>query len=893
MRDAFTDETTLPLRAKEFENSSCPSPSTIGSDEDILGFELDEQTFLNKEDWKNFNRCLALLDEEKNEPSKYAKIFSMGDKKYEFRLGEVHNDDLSLFSSVLCGADRVDFISPAHLHEIVCSWLNELHETNQECTNKENLKGFDERRFRVLARLYPKCLFCVICPISINQQITSIIIYKYVNDIMSYNRCVFILCNISTGQCQPLYLYNNQNGEEEKSKFRYDDSVMRDLLREFVSKQWNYTDELKYEHTELDEVGISDQNQTDTSDICRLLGTNFTPEIENISGMKTFMFAIHIRLFHHKVETNSQVSNDGYSEQIQSNVNQADINFLPENPLLKYKESHQFVQEKVPGDGHCLFYSLCLVLPNLTKSDYKQLRRMVANYIRQSEIIDNETWSSYTHLTREKYCYEIEHTNKFGDEMEVRACSWIYKIVIRVVTVVRSDYKVTSVHITEFPDDDELSFDKCVYIILDGEHYEPLYVTSIDRQDEAVRTFEYHDRSAFDLLKNFIQQKFHYFGKVEVHNRLKQLLDPERHSESVNDHFDVSKLAKIDGAGIASNKRKLLDEQGTPMISTKKTSSIPTACQGKDVYSRVYLHPTPASDQNLSSDIINDQSNIIKNLLQASASPILHSPKNKAQREKLSGTVSRYNNSDPLDCGETQPCLTLEIQPMPEFRARLESDYISKSATKRNGTPSEPRLPVYFSDKNHNHWLNLLISNSLLFNNDPSSLWIEICIVTQTINKCIFVNPLFEFYCHNIDSTLRTLNPIMIKLESMPEYKIEEYSKNWKCIKLYLAVIRVTNADLVRKQPIIRFDPPSSKVSSNVVVTFGKADEFKRHYTLHKLRFAFTPWLRKGSESEHHRRADLRYISEVSTANKDFKISNANKINISSNTGAPFQLELK
>ncbi|CAF0781453.1 unnamed protein product [Adineta ricciae] len=862
------------MRHRRQNAKSCSSPSTIGSDEDILGFELDEQIFLNKEDWNSYTHCLALLDEEKNYPSKYEKIFSMGNKKYEFRLGEVHNDDLSLFSSVLCGADRVDFISPAHLREIVCSLLNELHETNQECTNKENLKGFDERRFRALARLYPKCLFCVICRICINQQITSIIIYKYVNDITSYDRCVFILSDISTGQCQPLYLYNNQNGEEEKSKFRYDDPVMRDLLREFVSKQWNYTDELKYEHTELDEVDTFVQNQTDTSDICRLLGTSFTPEIEKI------------------LETNSHVSNDRYSEQIQSNVNQ-DINFLSENPLLTYKESHQFVQEKVPGDGHCLFYSLCLVLSNLTKSDYKQLRRRVANYIRQLETIDNETWSSYTHLTREQYCYEIEHTNKFGDEMEVRACSLIYKIVIRVVTVVRSDDKVASVHITEFPDDDELSFDECVYIILDGEHYEPLYVTSIGRQDEAVRIFEYHDRSAFDLLNNFIQQKFHYFGKVEVHKRLKQLLDLERHSESVNDRFDVSKLAKIDGASIASNKRKLLDEQGTPMISIKKTSSIPITCQGKDVYSPVYLCPTPASDQNLSPDIINDQSNIIENLLQASASPILHSPKNKAQQKELSPTVSCYNNSNLFNHRKSQLCLKLEIQPMTAFRARLESDYISKSAKKRNGTPTEPRPPVYFPDKNHNHWLKLLILSSLLFNDDPSSLWIEICIVTQTINECIFINPLFEFYCHNTDSTLRTLNPIMIKLGSQPEYKIEEYQENWKCIKLYLAVIRVTNADLVRKQPIIRFDSPLSKVSSNVVVTCDRADEFKRHYTLKKLRFAFTPWLRKGSESEHHRRADLQYFSDFSTENKDFKISDANKLIFSSNTGAPFQLELK
>ena len=47
-----------------------------------------------------------------------------------------------------------------------------------------------------------------------------------------------------------------------------------------------------------------------------------------------------------------------------------------------------------------------------------------------------------------------------------------------------------------------------------------------------------------------------------------------------------------------------------------------------------------------------------------------------------------------------------------------------------------------------------------------------------------------------------------------------------------------------------------------------KADAFKIHYSLQKLHFAFTPWLRKESEGQHNRRADLQYISEVSTAKK-------------------------
>ncbi|CAF4396151.1 unnamed protein product, partial [Rotaria sp. Silwood2] len=57
---------------------------------------------------------------------------------YEFRLAEVNRKDgLSLYSSVLNGSDRVDFISPEILHENVASHILQSKDINDDHVSSE------------------------------------------------------------------------------------------------------------------------------------------------------------------------------------------------------------------------------------------------------------------------------------------------------------------------------------------------------------------------------------------------------------------------------------------------------------------------------------------------------------------------------------------------------------------------------------------------------------------------------------------------------------------------------------------------------------------------------------------------------------------------------------
>ncbi|CAF4896263.1 unnamed protein product, partial [Rotaria sp. Silwood2] len=165
---------------------------------------------------------------------------------YEFRLAEVNRKDgLSLYSSVLNGSDRVDFISPEILHENVASHILQSKDINDDhvsseiqCKTREEywdqikqcttLGGSTE--LNALASLYPKYLFCVVSRIECEYEKVVINVCKYVEEISSYKKCIFIYYDGISGHYSPLYLYNKTSEEDEKSNFKYDDATMRILL---------------------------------------------------------------------------------------------------------------------------------------------------------------------------------------------------------------------------------------------------------------------------------------------------------------------------------------------------------------------------------------------------------------------------------------------------------------------------------------------------------------------------------------------------------------------------------------------------------------------------------------------------------------------------------------
>ena len=170
--------------------------------------------------------------------------------RYEFRLAEVDHSSLSLYSSVLAGSDRVDYISPRSLCKNVANYIFQSKSTDVYLCFEGNcavLKNYCDKLNRgelpsdlpelnALAALYPKRLFCVISKTKNSNDEICISVFTYVNDASSYEKCIFLSYDSTTEHYNPLYLYNKTNKEEEKINFKYDDPRVRTLLDKFIKE---------------------------------------------------------------------------------------------------------------------------------------------------------------------------------------------------------------------------------------------------------------------------------------------------------------------------------------------------------------------------------------------------------------------------------------------------------------------------------------------------------------------------------------------------------------------------------------------------------------------------------------------------------------------------------
>jgi len=184
----------------------------------------------------------------------------------------------------------------------------------------------------------------------------------------------------------------------------------------------------------------------------------------------------------------------------------------------------EFVQKHIVGDGHCLFSSLCYVLRSLQKNTIKGLRKKVADFILQSDAISDEVLLDDTHNTREQYCDLIKNTNKWGGELEIRAIGKLHGVIVCVVKMIEVRGIISSVYVTEFPEN-ESSFEKCVYIIyLRNNHYEPLYLRNGNNSNEEITTFNRNDTTVKKLLREFFQKKFGCKKKYEFEMKTKDII---------------------------------------------------------------------------------------------------------------------------------------------------------------------------------------------------------------------------------------------------------------------------------------------------------------------------------------------------------------------------------
>ncbi|CAF2947748.1 unnamed protein product [Rotaria sp. Silwood2] len=719
---------------------------------------------------------------------------------YEFRLAQVNRKDgLSLYSSVLNGSDRVDFISPEILHENVASHILQSKDINVDhvssevqCKTREEywdkikqcttLGGSTE--LNTLACLYPKHLFCVISRIECEYAKVVVNVCKYVENILSYKKCIFIYYDGISGHYSPLYLYNKTSEEEEKSNFKYDDDTMKILLFKFIQQDLKYDDYIDFEETKIvDQPAIISNEKSD----------NISDSIANNDMMDT-------------EQTLENNENPSMSNTIKifpsstSNINADDL-ILTVTSNITSETTQEFFRKSVPADGDCLFSSLSNVLDTSGKITTANLREKAADFISQPDKIDVLCLLYETGKPRDQYCSTIKNTKAWGGHPEIEAIAESYEIRIRVVDVHTQQSRIS---ISEFPSK-KTSFEQCCYIIRQNSHYESLHLR-IDNNSKGERAiFNSNDKKVKELICDFIGKEF-----------------PNYKLESCNNQTNVDELSV---QPVEQSFDKLPDP--TNLIS------------------------------------INDTTNVLK-------------------KRKL----SNVNNNLPSNIDELFQTnfsrIKLKIEPAEQFRARALSDYIPKKEYKRDGkTRAERRCPTYFADRvaeNNKHkkkFLTLLIPTTLVFGKNPIDLnrvAVEICIVTRTIDGCIYIHPYYKFYKPENDGEYFLSNPMFICLGYDKGYENLIDSKGDLIeimgilnMNLYLTVIHILNSQLeTLEKPI---EPFESKNSNGIADTkiYNKSDVLKNKFHLNDLRFAITLWMKKDGEETYSRRVDLQYISEIST----------------------------
>ncbi|CAF4466055.1 unnamed protein product, partial [Rotaria sp. Silwood2] len=499
--------------------------------------------------------------------------------------------------------------------------------------------------------------------------------------------------------------------------------------------------------------------------------------------------------------------------------------------------TQEFFRKPAVGGGHCLFSSLCNILGISEKITIKDLRKQAANYNRQPGKIDTQCLTYETKKSLKQYCDQIENTNAFGGEAEIRAIAELYKIMIRVVKV---NSQKLCVSISEHPLN-ETSFEKCCYIILENKHYESLHLRIDNNSNEERSLFDCNDEEVKKLMRDFIRKKYPAYVWESCNNKTNgNQLSGQTVPKSFDDTFESVNSTTTIATKNSSKKRKLQDDDNNiSMAGTKKI---------------------------LASSILNTNKDV--NRVSSSNS-----------EEVLQSHFSHSLDYSPVEQMNQQQ-IKLKSEPAKQFGAQYLSDYEPTNEYKRDGkTKANRRCPTYVGDhdddnnKSKRHSLTLLIPKTLVFRQDPVALErvkLEICIVTRTIDGFIYRHPYFKFYEPRNDGKYSLSNPMFIHLGYDDGYeKLSDTNGNLTEIdgilnvKLYLAVIHLLNKELV-KEPIEPFESLYFNRKADIIKC-KKPDELKKKFYLNDLRIAITPCIKEDDEEDYTRRVDLQYISEIST----------------------------
>jgi hypothetical protein len=173
--------------------------------------------------------------------------------------------------------------------------------------------------------------------------------------------------------------------------------------------------------------------------------------------------------------------------------------------------THEFCRDKDVSDNGCLYKSFRFLNGTLESSNNKDLRCMVANYILKRENSDSlalKTDGKYK--TVKDYCNEIKKGKLYGGKAELQALAMISKLVIHVVSIIKTIDGRIDIKVLNYGEDKEVRRDS-IYLLYDEEktQYNPLYV--INKEDSCKKLMIFSpndDESAGEILEKFLREEF-------------------------------------------------------------------------------------------------------------------------------------------------------------------------------------------------------------------------------------------------------------------------------------------------------------------------------------------------------------------------------------------------
>ncbi|CAF1009851.1 unnamed protein product [Adineta steineri] len=560
------------------------------------------------------------------------------------------------------------------------------------------------------------------------------------------------------------------------------------------------------------------------------------PEFEALSQIYHIM--IKVIILRKDQQQNSSIDMIPFANNIISTIQHVATN-----------ETHEFRVGELPGDDQSLYASVAFQLDRSKMINVKCLRKNVADVIRShTDTDDIHVPSSSDYQNREDYRLMVAAGIISGSEPERNGLSYLYPDTL--FCIISKPNKNNNAPCIDTYVRDVSSYKKCIIILYDeaSDIFKPLYLYNKVNHEEEKTNLKYDD-TVKNLLRKFIQNKLKYRGYVNF--------DGEKDSHAMDSPSHVQHESTDLAEMIAENpsKNESKEQNMNKRKAPEKTQLLTSS------------RPLPPNDQISTSHEENDISEDIETLLQTDMlapydTTITNMMEEQQQQiEDLLSTLS--TNTSVADDDER---MRFETDPIKIFRGRALSDYVPKSETKRDGTKAKPRKPSYFPDCNNEHHLNLLIPTRYLFAG-PSRVWVEIALVTRTINGCIYFNPLFEFYQYNNDGSFETCNPMFIKLGDVETYPLTKYTDELQ--KLILFDYHIFEQS--QKQPMVPF-PSLSSNGQTQVVEYKAHDTFKNAFQLNDVRFAITLYTQGPNDQEHQRRLDIQYISPISTQDKKVKL---------------------